>query len=49
MVPAGATADGLPLAIQIIGPYLSDRSLIDVAGRLASMLPTPPSATALTR
>ncbi|MGW7365880.1 amidase [Streptomyces sp. NPDC054841] len=41
VMPAGKTADGLPLAIQIIGPYLADRTVIDVAKHLARHLPRP--------
>ncbi|MEU0857450.1 amidase family protein [Streptomyces griseofuscus] len=48
VMPAGRTDDGLPLAIQIIGPYLSDRTLIAVAKLLAHTLPAAPSAPALT-
>ncbi|GAA2267394.1 amidase [Streptomyces ruber] len=48
VVPAGATADGLPLSVQIIGPYLSERTLVHVAKLLASLLPTAPEAPALT-
>ncbi|MFF0754443.1 amidase family protein [Streptomyces sp. NPDC004267] len=47
VVPAGQTADGLPLAIQIIGPHLTDRTLISVAQLLARVLPTAPKAPAL--
>lgn len=49
VLPAGRTADGLPLAIQIIGPYLSDRTVIAAAKHLARLLPsplTPPAFTA---
>ncbi|MEV8478608.1 amidase [Streptomyces sp. NPDC051173] len=41
VVPAGKTADGLPLGIQIIGPYLADRTVIAVARHLAGLLPAP--------
>ncbi|HEY5834907.1 amidase family protein [Streptomyces sp.] len=41
IVPAGKTPDGLPLAIQIIGPYLADRTLIAAAKHLARLLPAP--------
>ncbi|MET7847822.1 amidase [Streptomyces avermitilis] len=49
VIPAGTTADGLPLAIQIIGPYLADRTVVDMAKRLARRLPQrvqPPAFTA---
>jgi Asp-tRNA(Asn)/Glu-tRNA(Gln) amidotransferase A subunit family amidase len=36
--PAGLTRDGLPVGIQIIGPYLEDATPIDLAGRLADMV-----------
>ena len=41
VLPAGKTADGLPLGIQIVGPYLADRTVIDVAKHLARLLPEP--------
>jgi amidase len=34
-MPVGHNAAGLPLGIQIIGPYLEDRSTIALAGQLA--------------
>ncbi len=43
VLPAGSTNTGLPLALQIIGPYLSDRALIAAAQQLAHILPTPAS------
>ncbi|MGW7089991.1 amidase family protein [Streptomyces sp. NPDC054871] len=48
VIPAGANAKGLPLSIQVIGPYLSDRTVIAVAKLLAKALPTPSKAPALT-
>ncbi|MFE7777955.1 amidase [Streptomyces sp. NPDC057445] len=48
VMPAGRTADGLPLAIQIIGPYLADRTVIDVAKHLARRLPKPVQPPAFT-
>jgi amidase len=36
--PAGRTAQGLPVGIQIVGPYLEDRTPIDFAGRLADLI-----------
>ncbi|MFK8850661.1 hypothetical protein [Streptomyces sp. Ac-502] len=41
VVPAGRTADGLPLAVQLIGPYLADRTLVAMAQQLAGHLPGP--------
>ncbi|WP_330335678.1 amidase family protein (plasmid) [Streptomyces sp. NBC_00536] len=48
VVPVGQSAEGLPMSIQIIGPYLSDRTLIAVAKLLAQVLPAAPKAPALT-
>ncbi|MEU6632930.1 amidase family protein [Streptomyces parvus] len=48
VMPTGQTSDGRPLAIQIIGPYLSDRTVITVAKLLAKVLPTAPKAPDLT-
>src|SRR5207253_3186628 len=38
--PVGLTRDGLPVGIQIVGPYLEDATPIDVAGRLAAVADT---------
>ena len=35
--PVGCTSDGLPVGIQIIGPYLEDRTPIDFAIKLAEV------------
>ncbi|MER5889532.1 amidase family protein [Streptomyces sp. NPDC001941] len=48
VMPTGRTADGLPLSIQIIGPYLADRTVIAVAKLLSEVLPAAPQAPALT-
>jgi amidase len=42
--PIGLTRDGLPVGIQIVGPYLEDRTAIDFARRLAERIGgyTPP-------
>ena len=40
-VPVGRTASGLPLAVQVVGPYLADRTVLAVAGQLAGLLPGP--------
>jgi amidase len=37
-VPVGLSAAGLPVGMQIVGPYLEDRTVIDVAARLASTI-----------
>ncbi|WP_185902529.1 amidase family protein [Streptomyces sp. WAC05292] len=47
VMPVGKTAEGLPMSIQILGPYLSERTLIAVAKLLAPVLPTAPKAPAL--
>jgi amidase len=36
--PAGLTAGGLPVGLQIVGPYLEDATPIAVAGRLADVI-----------
>ncbi|MFD7663807.1 amidase [Streptomyces sp. NPDC059788] len=48
VVPAGKTAEGLPLAVQITGPYLADRTVLDMAGKLARLLPEPVRPPAFT-
>lgn len=47
--PVGRTADGLPVGIQILGPYLEDATAIDLAGRLADVVggfEPPPGSSA---
>jgi amidase len=36
--PVGLTRDGLPVGLQVIGPYLEDATSIDVAGLLADVV-----------
>lgn len=36
--PIGLTRDGLPVGLQIIGPYLEDATPIDLAGKLADVI-----------
>ena len=36
--PIGLTKDGLPVSIQIVGPYLEDATPIDFAGKLADII-----------
>ena len=36
--PVGLTKDGLPVGIQIIGPYLEDATPIDFAGKLTDII-----------
>ncbi|MFH0246161.1 amidase [Streptomyces sp. HK10] len=47
VIPAGTTPDGLPLSIQIIGPYLADRTVTAAASHLARLLPNPATPPAL--
>ncbi|MDJ0385185.1 amidase family protein [Streptomyces sp. G-G2] len=47
VLPAGTTEDGRPMSVQLIGPYLADRTLIAVAKHLARLLPAPSRASAL--
>jgi amidase len=37
-MPAGTTADGLPVGLQITGPYLEDHTVLDLARRLDPLL-----------
>src|SRR5712675_313265 len=48
VAPAGIAADGLPAGIQIVGPYLHDRTVIAFAQALAGLIGgfTPPPAYA---
>lgn len=36
--PIGLTSDGLPIGLQVIGPYLEDLTPIDIAGRLGEVV-----------
>jgi amidase len=38
VVPVGRTAQGLPVGIQIVGPYLEDRTTLAVAGYIEELL-----------
>jgi len=45
VIPVGRVASGLPVGIQIVGPYLEDRTTLDLARHLLGMLggcPRPP-------
>jgi amidase len=45
VVPVGRLANGLPVGIQIVGPYLHDRTTLDLAKRLLELrgaCPRPP-------
>jgi amidase len=44
-VPVGLTSEGLPVGVQIIGPYLEDRTTLDVAGHLHDILGPLPHPT----
>lgn len=48
VVPVGASDDGLPIGVQIVGPYLHDRTTIAAAGMIAELTggcPRPALAT----
>jgi amidase len=38
VVPVGLTRGGLPLGLQVIAPFLEDRTAIDVAGRIGALV-----------
>jgi amidase len=38
VAPVGLTSEGLPVGLQIVGPYLEDATPIDIAGRLADLI-----------
>jgi amidase len=38
VIPVGATAAGLPMGMQIVGPYFEDRTTLDVARRADGVL-----------
>jgi amidase len=45
VVPVGLTPAGLPVGVQVVGPYLHDRTTLDVAARLFELsggCPRPP-------
>jgi amidase len=37
VVPVGRTKDGLPIGVQVVGPYLEDRTALFLAARLAEL------------
>jgi amidase len=38
VAPIGLTRSGLPVGIQVVGPYLEDRTVVDMAMRLGELL-----------
>jgi amidase len=38
LAPVGRTPGGLPVGLQVVGPYLEDRTTIDFAARLADVI-----------
>ena len=38
VAPIGCSESGLPVGIQIIGPYLGDRTTIDFAQKLSELI-----------
>jgi len=38
VIPVGVAADGLPVGLQVIGPFLEDRTCLDLADRLYRLL-----------
>jgi amidase len=50
VVPVGFTAGGLPIGVQVVGPYLEDRTALFLAARLAELTGgyTPPPGASLT-
>ncbi len=38
VAPVGLSADGLPVGVQIVAPYLEDRTAIDFAKRLGEVI-----------
>jgi len=45
VVPVGCLSDGLPVGIQIVGPYLGDRTTLDIGKRLLAMVGGCPRPT----
>jgi amidase len=38
VLPAGLARDGLPVGLQVIGPFLADRTVIDAAGYIGELV-----------
>jgi len=47
VVPAGMSADGLPIGVQVVGPYLHDRTTLQLARHLAALTAVPHPALAI--
>ena len=47
VVPAGMSADGLPIGVQIVGPYLHDRTTLQLARHLETMAAVPHPSLAI--
>jgi amidase len=45
VVPVGLTSAGLPVGVQVVGPYLHDRTTLDLASRLLELLGGVPRPT----
>ena len=41
VVPVGRTRDGMPIGVEIVGPYLEDRTPIRLAGEIGEYEPPP--------
>src|SRR5205814_9784487 len=41
VAPVGRPRDGLPVGIQIMGPFLEDATPLDLAARMGSFVPPP--------
>jgi amidase len=39
VIPAGRTPSGLPVGVQVVGPYLRDRRLLQIAERIDEVGP----------
>ena len=47
-VPAGLTPSGLPVGLQLVGPYGADRRLLQIAAAIMPLLAPAPAITPLT-